>query len=149
MNDREDIIVTGIPTGFRDIDELTQGLQKKDLIVVAGRPLMGKTSFALSLANNMAVKRDNYVVFFSLEMSKEQLVTRILSMESGIDREKLMNGNMKDEEWEDFVRSAGVISQSHLIIDDTPSIEISDLCTKCRGLALENKLDIIMIDYLQ
>jgi DNA polymerase-3 subunit alpha (Gram-positive type) len=149
MNDREDIIVTGIPTGFSDIDKLTQGLQKKDLIVVAGRPLMGKTAFALSLANYMAVKHDNYVVFFSLEMSKEQIVTHILSIESGIDREKLMNGNMKDEEWEDFVRSAGVISQSHLIIDDTPGIEISDLCTKCRELALENKLDIIMIDYLQ
>ena len=142
-------MVTGISTGFRDLDVLTLGLQRSDLILVAARPSMGKTAFVLNLAQNMAVKHDKYVAFFSLEMSKEQLVTRILSMESGIDSKKLRNGNMSDSEWASLVESAGAVAQSHIIIDDTPSIDIGRLRAKCRKLALEKKLDIIMIDYLQ
>lgn len=141
--------VTGISTGFRDLDTITLGLQKSDLILVAARPSMGKTAFVLNLAQHMSVKSKKHVAFFSLEMSKEQLVTRVLSMESGIDSGKLRNGSLNDKEWMDLVESAGVIAQSNLHIDDTPNIELGQLRAKCRKLALEKQLDIIMIDYLQ
>lgn len=141
--------VTGIPTGFIDLDYRTAGMQPSDLILVAARPSMGKTAFELNLAQYMAFKKDMTVALFSLEMSKEQLVNRMFSLESNVDAQKLRTGQLNDQEWERLIESAGTIGKSKLIIDDTPGISIAELRSKCRKYKLEHDLKIIMIDYLQ
>ena len=141
--------VTGIPTGFLDLDYKMAGLQPSDLILVAARPSMGKTAFVLNIAQHVAFKANKAVAIFSLEMSKEQLVNRLFSLEAQVDSQSLRTGNLKDEDWEKLIESAGIIGKSKLIIDDTPGISISELRSKCRKFKLEHGLDLIIIDYLQ
>ena len=141
--------VTGIPTGFIDLDYKTSGLQPSDLILVAARPSMGKTAFVLNIAQHVAFRSNKTVAIFSLEMSKEQLVNRLFSLESQVDAQLLRTGNLKDSDWEKLIEGAGVIGKSKMIIDDTPGISISELRSKCRKFKLEQGLDLIIIDYLQ
>ena len=141
--------VTGVATGFLDLDYRTAGMQPSDLILVAARPSMGKTAFVLNIAQYVAFKQAKTVAIFSLEMSKEQLVNRLFSMESKVDSQHLRTGNLSDVEWEKLIESAGVIGKSNLIIDDTPGISISELRSKCRKYKLEHNLEMIIIDYLQ
>ena len=141
--------VTGIATGFLDLDYRTAGLQPSDLILIAARPSMGKTAFVLNIAQHVAFKLNLTVAIFSLEMSKEQLVNRLFSLQSSVDAQNLRTGQLNDEEWEKLIESAGVIGRSNLFIDDTPGISIAELRTKCRKLKLEHNLSIIIIDYLQ
>lgn len=141
--------VTGIPTGFIDLDYRTAGMQPSDLILVAARPSMGKTAFVLNIAQYVAFKENKCVAIFSLEMSKEQLVNRLFSLESKVDSQHLRTGSLSDAEWEKLIESAGVIGKSKLIIDDTPGISIAELRSKCRKYKLEHGLSMIIIDYLQ
>ena len=141
--------VTGLPTGFIDLDYKTSGFQNSDLILIAARPSMGKTAFELNIAEYMAFKKNVTVAIFSLEMSKEQLVNRLFSLESKVDSQKIRTGDLEDSDWERLIESANVIGNSHLIIDDTPSISIGELRSKCRKYKLEHNLGIIIIDYLQ
>ncbi|MBQ0042479.1 MAG: replicative DNA helicase [Lachnospiraceae bacterium] len=141
--------VTGIPTGFIDLDYRTAGMQPSDLVLIAARPSMGKTAFVLNLAEHMAFRQGETVAIFSLEMSKEQLVNRLFSLESHVDAQKLRTGNLSDKEWDDLISSTAVIGQSNLIIDDTPGISISELRRKCRKYKHEHNLKVIIIDYLQ
>ena len=141
--------VTSIATGFLDLDYRTAGLQPSDLVLIAARPSMGKTAFVLNIAQHIAFKLDLTVAIFSLEMSKEQLVNRLFSLQSSVDAQNLRTGQLNDEEWEKLIESAGVIGRSNLFIDDTPGISIAELRTKCRKLKLEHNLSIIIIDYLQ
>ena len=141
--------VTGIPTGFVDLDYKTSGMHASDLVLIAARPSMGKTAFVLNIAQYMAFRKDVTVAIFSLEMSKEQLVNRLLAMESHVDSQNLRTGNLKDEDWTKLVEGADIIGGSNLIIDDTPGISIAELRSKCRKYKLEHNLGIIMIDYLQ
>ena len=141
--------VTGIPTGFIDLDYRTAGMQPSDLILIAARPSMGKTAFVLNIAQHVAFKQNKTVAIFSLEMSKEQLVNRMFSLESRVDAQHLRTGQLNDQEWEKLIESAGVIGRSNLIIDDTPGISISELRSKCRKFKLEHNLSMIIIDYLQ
>ena len=141
--------VTGIATGFKDLDYQTSGFQPSDLILIAARPSMGKTAFVLNIAQYMAFHSNETVAIFSLEMSKEQLVNRLLSMESGVDAQKLRNGNLTDNDWERLVEGAEGVARSNLIIDDTPGISLAELRSKCRKYKLEHHLVIVMIDYLQ
>ena len=142
-------VVTGIPTGFIDLDYRTAGMQPSDLILVAARPSMGKTAFVLNIAQYVAFKQNETVAIFSLEMSKEQLVNRLFSLESKVDSQHIRTGNLTDPEWEKLIESAGIIGKSKLIIDDTPGISISELRSKCRKYKLEHGLKMIIIDYLQ
>lgn len=141
--------VTGIPTGFVDLDYKMSGLQNSDLILVAARPSMGKTAFVLNIAQHTAFKEDVTTAVFSLEMSKEQLVNRLLALESRVDSQAIRTGNLADTDWEKLIEGAGIIGQSNLIIDDTPGISISELRSKCRKYKLEHNLGLIIIDYLQ
>ena len=141
--------VTGIPTGFIDLDYKTSGLQPSDLILVAARPSMGKTAFVLNIAQHVAFKQNRTVAVFSLEMSKEQLVNRLFSLESYVDAQLLRTGNLKDSDWEKLIEGAGTIGRSNLIIDDTPGISISEMRSKCRKYKMEHNLELIIIDYLQ
>lgn len=141
--------VTGIPTGFNDLDYKLSGLQPSDLILVAARPSMGKTAFVLNIAQYVAFKREKGVAVFSLEMSKEQLVNRLFSLESQVDSRALRTGNLKDSDWEKLIEGAGIIGKSNLIIDDTPGISVSELRSKCRKYKLEHDIQLIIIDYLQ
>ncbi len=141
--------VTGIPTGFLDLDYKLSGLQPSDLVLVAARPSMGKTAFVLNIAQHVAFKANQSVAIFSLEMSKEQLVNRLFSLESQVDSQSLRTGNLKDSDWEKLIESAGIIGKSHLIIDDTPGISVTELRSKCRKYKLEHGLKLIIIDYLQ
>lgn len=141
--------VTGIPTGFIDLDYKMSGFQPSDLILVAARPSMGKTAFVLNIAQYMAFHNDVTAAIFSLEMSKEQLVNRMLSMESNVDSQKLRTGTLTDSDWDAVVEGIGIIGNSKLIIDDTPGISISELRSKCRKMKLEYGLSIVIIDYLQ
>ncbi|WP_418745699.1 replicative DNA helicase [Frisingicoccus sp.] len=141
--------VTGLATGFYDLDYKTSGFQPSDLILVAARPSMGKTAFVLNLAQYIAVKNKVPTVIFSLEMSKDQLVNRLLSMESKVDSQLIRTGNLSANDWEKLIESAGDISKAPLIIDDTPGISISELRSKCRKFKLENNLGLVIIDYLQ
>jgi len=141
--------VTGIPTGFIDLDYQTAGLQPSDLILIAARPSMGKTAFVLNLAQYVAFHEDLCTAIFSLEMSKEQLVNRLFSLESRVDAQKLRTGNLQESEWEKLIEGAGIIGNSHLIIDDTPGISISELRSKCRKYKMDQDLRLIIIDYLQ
>ena len=139
--------VTGIPTGFIDLDYKTSGMQPSDFILIAARPSMGKTAFVLNLVDYVAVNRS--VAIFSLEMSKEQLVNRMLAMESNVDSQKLRTGTLTDADWDAVVEGIGIIGNSALTIDDTPGISISELRSKCRKKKLESGLDLVIIDYLQ
>ena len=141
--------VTGIPTGFSDLDYKLSGLQPSDLILVAARPSMGKTAFVLNIAQYVAFHEDMATAIFSLEMSKEQLVNRLFSLESRVDAQLLRSGNLSDADWEKLIEGAGIIGKSHLIIDDTPGISISELRSKCRKYKLEHDLKLVIIDYLQ
>lgn len=141
--------VTGLATGFIDLDYKTSGFQPSDLLLIAARPSMGKTAFALNIAEYMAFRNDVTVAIFSLEMSKEQLVNRLFAMESRVDSQNLRTGNLSDSEWANLIEAAGTIGRSNLIIDDTPGISVSELRSKCRKYKLEHNLGIIMIDYLQ
>ena len=141
--------VTGIPTGFMDLDYKTSGMHPSDLVLIAARPSMGKTAFVLNIAQHVAFKQNLPVAIFSLEMSKEQLINRMFSLESSVDAQKLRTGQLNDQEWERLIESAGVIGKSKLMIDDTPGISIAELRSKCRRMKQENGLSMIIIDYLQ
>ena len=141
--------VTGIPTGFIDLDYKTSGLQPSDFILIAARPSMGKTAFVLNLVDHIAVKKGLPCMVFSLEMSKEQLVNRMLAMESNVDSQKLRTGTLSDSDWDAVVEGIGVIGNSKLIIDDTPGISIMELRSRCRKMKLEYGLSVVIIDYLQ
>ncbi|MBQ2317453.1 MAG: replicative DNA helicase [Lachnospiraceae bacterium] len=141
--------VTGIPTGFTDLDYKMAGLQPSDLILLAARPSMGKTAFVLNIAQHVAFHENKCTAIFSLEMSKEQLVNRLFSLESRVDAQKLRTGNLQDFEWQELVEGANIIAGSPLIIDDTPGISISEMRSKCRKFKQEQGLDLIIIDYLQ
>lgn len=141
--------VTGIATGFLDLDYKTAGMQPSDLILIAARPSMGKTAFVLNIAEYVAFRQGKTVAIFSLEMSKEQLVNRLFSMEAKVDSQHLRTGNLSDAEWEKLIESAGEIGRSNLIIDDTPGISIPELRSKCRKYKLEHNLEMVIIDYLQ
>ena len=141
--------VTGIPTGFIDLDYRTAGLQPSDLILIAARPSMGKTAFVLNIAQYVAFHENMCTAIFSLEMSKEQLVNRLFSLESRVDAQALRTGNLSDSDWEKLIEGAGTIGNSKLIIDDTPGISISEMRSKCRKYKLEHDLKLVIIDYLQ
>jgi replicative DNA helicase len=141
--------IRGVPTGFRDMDNILAGLQKSDLFILAARPSMGKTAFSLNLAHNVAVKSKEAVLFFSLEMSKEQLVDRMLSMESGVDAWALRTGNLTDADFEKIGHAMGTLSEAQIYIDDTPGITVSDLRTKARREAHLRPIGLIVVDYLQ
>lgn len=141
--------VTGVATGFYDLDYKTAGLQPSDLILIAARPSMGKTAFVLNIAEHVALKSNVTTAIFSLEMSKDQLVKRILSMHSKVDSQAIRSGELSDDDWVKLVESARAIGNSNLIIDDTSSISIGELRSKCRKFKLENNLGLVIIDYLQ
>ena len=141
--------VTGIATGFYDLDYKTAGLQPSDLILIAARPSMGKTAFVLNIAEHIAVKNKITTAIFSLEMSKNQLVNRILSMNSRVDAQLIRTGNLADSDWANLMESARLIGESGLIIDDTPGISVMELRSKCRKFKLEHNLGLVIIDYLQ
>lgn len=141
--------VTGIPTGFIDLDYKTSGMQPSDLVLLAARPSMGKTAFVLNLVDYVAVRKGMPCMIFSLEMSKEQLVNRMLSMESNVDSQKLRTGSLTDADWDAVVEGIGIIGNSKLIIDDTPGISITELRSKCRKIKLEYGLSMVIVDYLQ
>ena len=141
--------VTGIPTGFIDLDYKLSGLQRSDLVLIAARPSMGKTAFVLNIAQHVAFRQNLAVAIFSLEMSKEQLVNRLFSLESHVDAQILRTGNLSDTDWEKLIEGAGTIGNSRMIIDDTSGISISEMRSKCRKYKLEIGLDLIIIDYLQ
>ena len=141
--------LTGITTGFSKLDEMTSGMQKSDLIILAARPAMGKTAFALSLARNAAVKGKASVMIFSLEMAKEQLTQRLLSMESKVDLQTLKTGRLERRDWDDLNVALDILSNSNIHLDDTAGISIMEMKSKCRRLKAEAGLDLVIIDYLQ
>ena len=141
--------VTGIPTGFIDLDYKTSGMQPSDLVLIAARPSMGKTAFVLNLVDHVSVRKGLPCMVFSLEMSKEQLVNRMLAMESNVDSQKLRTGSLTDSDWDAVVEGIGIIGNSKLLIDDTPGISITELRSKCRKMKLEYGLSMVIIDYLQ
>ncbi len=141
--------VTGVPTGFIDLDYKTSGFQPSDFILIAARPSMGKTAFVLNVVDYVTVRRGIPCMLFSLEMSKEQLVNRMLSMESNVDSQKLRTGTLTDSDWDAVVEGVGIIGSSKLVIDDTPGISITELRSKCRKAKLEYGIGMVIIDYLQ
>ena len=141
--------ITGVPTGFTDFDAKTAGLQKSDLILLAARPSMGKTAFALNIAQNAALKYNTPTAIFSLEMSREQLVNRMLCSEAMIDAQKLRTGDIGENDWPKIVEAMGALSEADIYIDDTPGITPMEIRAKCRRLKLEKGLGLIVIDYLQ
>ena len=142
--------ITGLSTGYYELDEITSGLQRTDLIIVAARPSMGKTALCLNLAQNAALNSNAIVAVFSLEMSKEQLVTRMLSSEARVNAHRFRTGHLMTKEWEKLAEAIGVLSDARLFIDDTPGISVLEMRAKCRRLAAEQKgLDLVVVDYLQ
>lgn len=141
--------VTGITTGFTDLNKKINGLQRTDLILLAARPAMGKTAFSLNLVQNAALKGDASVAVFSLEMSKEQLVQRMLSAQSNVELSKIKTGTLGESDWPRIIDAMAVLSEAKIFIDDTPGIKISEIRSKCRRLKIEKGLDLILIDYLQ
>ncbi len=141
--------IRGVPTGFRDMDNMLAGLQRSDLFILAARPSMGKTALMLNFAHNVAVQSYQSVLIFSLEMSKEQLVDRLLSMESGVDAWALRTGNLTDSDFEKIGQAMGTLSEAPIYIDDTPGITVSDLRTKARREAHKHPLGLVIVDYLQ
>ncbi|GAX89105.1 replicative DNA helicase [Effusibacillus lacus] len=141
--------VTGVPTGYPDLDRITSGFQKSDLIIVAARPSVGKTAFSLNIAQNVAVRSKVPVAIFSLEMSKEQLVQRILCAEATIDAGKMRTGYLDDDDWPKLTMAVSTLAEAPIFIDDTPGITVADIRSKCRRLQQEHGLGMILIDYLQ
>ncbi len=139
----------GIPTGYRDLDNILAGLQRSDLFIIAARPSMGKTAFVLNLAHKIATQAKQGVLIFSLEMSKEQLVDRLLAMESGVDAWSLRTGRLTDDDFERLAEAMGTLSEAKIFIDDTPSITVSDVRTKARREAHTQDIGLIIVDYLQ
>ena len=147
---QHDGAITGVPTGFKDVDHVFNGLQKSDLILVAARPAMGKTAFTLNIAQNVTMLYDKTVAFFSLEMGKEQLVARILSSVAGVSSEKLRRAyNMDPTDWEKVIAAADRMSKAKLFIDDTPGLTVQDMRSKLRRLKVEHGLDLVIVDYIQ
>ncbi|PIC69804.1 replicative DNA helicase [Sporosarcina sp. P16b] len=141
--------VTGIPTGFRDLDKITAGFQRNDLIIVAARPSVGKTAFALNVAQNVATKTEENVAIFSLEMGAEQLVMRMLCAEGNIDAQVLRTGNLEADDWRKLTMAMGSLSNAGIFIDDTPGLRVNEIRSKCRRLQQEHGLGMVMIDYMQ
>ena len=141
--------MTGITTGFIDLDRKINGLQKTDLILIAARPAMGKTAFSLNIAQNAAMKGNASVAIFNLEMSKEQLIQRMISSTSHVELNKLKNGNIEDDEWPKITTGMGILQNTKIYIDDSPGITAVELRSKCRRLKVEKGLDLVLIDYLQ
>jgi replicative DNA helicase len=141
--------ITGLSTGFKDLDKLTSGLQPSDLILIAARPSMGKTAFVLNIAQNVAIKEKQAVAFFSLEMSKEQLVQRMLCAEAPIDAQRLRIGELENNDWDKLVRAADRLAAAPIFIDDTAGITVMEMRSKARRLKIEHDLQLIIIDYLQ
>ena len=139
----------GVPTNFKDLDNLLGGLQPSDLLIIAGRPGQGKTSFMLSVAKNAARVFNKHIAVFSMEMSNEQLVQRLISQETGIDAQRLRLGKLEGNEWNLFAEAVEALGQTHIFLDDTPSISPTQMRAKCRRLHLEHRLDLIVVDYLQ
>ncbi len=141
--------ITGVPSGFKDLDELTAGFQKSDLIIVAARPSMGKTAFVLNIAQNAALDGNIPVAFFSLEMSKEQLVQRLLTSEGRVDAQRLRKGKLHDDEFMRLASAAGTLMHAPIWIDDTPAITLLEMRSKARRLKIDNDIGLIVVDYLQ
>ena len=141
--------VTGISTGFYDLDSRTAGLQKSDLILIAARPSMGKTAFVLNIAETVAMRHNTSTAIFSLEMSRIQLAKRLISMNSKVDSQNMRVGNLADEDWGKITESTILLGESPLMIDDTPGITVAELRSKCRKMKIENDLGLVIIDYLQ
>ncbi len=141
--------ITGIPTGFTELDRMTAGFQRNDLIIVGARPSVGKTAFALNIAQNVAIKAGENVAIFSLEMGAEQLVMRMLCAEGNIDAQRLRTGSLTDEDWGKLTMAMGSLSNAGIFIDDTPGVRMNDIRAKCRRLKQEHGLGMILIDYLQ
>lgn len=141
--------LTGLTTGFTDLDHKISGLQKADLILLAARPSMGKTAFGINIATNAALKAGAQVAIFSLEMSKEQLVQRMISATAHVDLQKIISGSLAEDEWIEIINSMSPLSQAGIYIDDTPGISLMEMKAKCRRLKIEKGLDLVMIDYLQ
>lgn len=139
----------GVPTGFYDLDKLLNGLQPSDLLIIAGRPGQGKTGFLLSIAKNAGLTHKKHVAIFSLEMSNEQVVQRLIAQETGIDSQRLRTGKLLENEWPLFTHAIEVFSDTHIFLDDTPAITPMQLRTKCRRLHMEFGLDLVIVDYLQ
>ena len=146
---RQEGNIIGVPTGFRDLDAKTSGLQRSDLVIVAARPAMGKTAFALNVAQQAAIKGRASVLIFSMEMSKEQLGQRLLSMESRVEMQKLKTGDLNRKDWDDINIALDILSEANIFIDDTPGISIMEIKNKCRRIKAEHELDLIVLDYLQ
>ena len=141
--------ITGVPSGFSDLDYMTTGFQPSDFILVAARPSMGKTAFVLNILEYVAIKKERPCMIFSLEMSSNQLVNRLLSMDSGVDAQSIRSGKLSDSDWPRLIDSVDRVGASNIIIDDTPGISVPELRSKCRKVKLERGLDLIIIDYLQ
>ena len=141
--------ITGVPTGYTEFDKVTSGWQPSDLIIIAGRPAMGKTSFALSLAKNIAIDNHDPVAFFSLEMNNVQLVNRLISNVCSVPGSKILNGQLTQDEWSRFDNHIGKLMGAPLYVDDTPGLSVFELRTKARRLVREKGVKVIMIDYLQ
>ena len=141
--------VTGIPTGFDDLDKITAGFQRNDLIIVAARPSVGKTAFALNIAQNVGTKTDENVAIFSLEMGADQLVMRMLCAEGNINAQSLRTGDLTDDDWDKLVMATGTLSSAGIYIDDSPGLRVNEIRSKCRRLKQEHGLGMIIIDYLQ
>lgn len=141
--------IFGVPTGFIDLDRLLGGLQPSDLLIIAGRPGQGKTSFLLSVAKNAALINKKKVAIFSMEMSNQQLVQRLISQETGINSQRLRTGKLNDDEWDLFAQAVEVLGNTHIFLDDTPAISPTQMRAKCRRLHMEYELDLIVVDYLQ
>ncbi|MBI3158835.1 MAG: replicative DNA helicase [Chloroflexi bacterium] len=139
----------GVPTGFIDLEKLLGGLQPSDLLIIAGRPGQGKTSFLLSIAKHAAQMRKKHVAIFSMEMSNEQVVQRLISHETGIDIQRLRQGKLDEEEWKLFAQAMEALSQTRMFLDDTPAITPTQMRAKCRRLHMEHKLDLVVVDYVQ
>ncbi len=146
---QSDKTITGTTSGFIDIDKKLNGFHKSDLILIAARPAMGKSAFALNLAQSAAIKEGNAVAVFSLEMSKEQLMLRMLSSESMVDLSNIQTGNLNEEEWGKIARAMVPLSQAQIYFDDTPGVSVTEMRSKCRRLKMESGLDLVLIDYLQ
>ena len=146
---KRDEEIFGVPTGFVDLDKILGGLQPSDLLIIAGRPGQGKSGFLLSIAKNAGLTHKKHVAIFSLEMSNEQVVQRLIAQETGIDSQRLRNGKLREDEWPLFTHAIEVFSDTHIYLDDTPAITPLQLRTKCRRLHMEFGIDLVMIDYLQ
>lgn len=141
--------ITGVGSGIKDLDAKTSGFQKGDMVLIAARPSMGKTTFALNIAENAALREGKSVVVFSLEMSKEQLAYKLLCSEANVDMLKLRTGNLEDKDWENIARATGPLSKAKIYIDDTAGVSVMEMRSKCRRLKMEYGIDLILIDYLQ